>query len=550
MTNSNNSVQIKINENNFLSNLGAIFSNTGKVINELIQNASRANATTISFTTSVENGRACLTILDDGSGIADMQKLLSIAESGWSSDVDKCNPYGMGFLSTLFACEHIKIQSQNRMLSSSTEDIVSGESIEIEDSLHGNGTLIEMEGVTDALFNYLTSTAYNREIDQVGAGYDIDVVLNGKILAKTHSRVVLDDIGNLVKSKFSFGTIYFNPEIDKLSWIAYLQGAFIANNYNSVQSRTLQPDHIVHLDDSVRARMPDRAELLDSEEIKKSIHVEMKKLMQNSLQQKLNELGSEAFAANSTLWKCAINYAPELLNDIDFLTESEIEESTTYELALAGHDAVTHSQLEQPISRTDVESSLLFAFPEREEEYETININYLMGLDNVVFVDTQKLHKDHWIHNCTIRYVEDLKVDIQLSNPSPTEILNGFYSISIVLCDEYTLSGEYGDVIINDDAAVASDQTLVIPAKEDLSMALRIYGSYEDEWNCYCESDMDRDIYLLEKLYMKLRAESPEVLIQRVLDDAFMGSGLKNTLNNLKFSISFSGTDIVVTETK
>jgi hypothetical protein len=58
MTNSNKSVQIKINESNFLANLGAIFSNTGKVINELIQNASRANATTISFTTSVENGRA------------------------------------------------------------------------------------------------------------------------------------------------------------------------------------------------------------------------------------------------------------------------------------------------------------------------------------------------------------------------------------------------------------------------------------------------------------------------------------------------------------
>ena len=53
MTNSNKSVQIKINESNFLANLGAIFSNTGKVINELIQNASRANATTFSFTTSV-----------------------------------------------------------------------------------------------------------------------------------------------------------------------------------------------------------------------------------------------------------------------------------------------------------------------------------------------------------------------------------------------------------------------------------------------------------------------------------------------------------------
>ncbi|PMM69848.1 ATP-binding protein [Vibrio sp. 10N.261.46.F12] len=116
MTNSNKSVQIKINESNFLANLGAIFSNTGKVINELIQNASRANATTISFTTSIENGRANLTVLDDGSGITDMQKLLSVAESGWSSDVAKCNPYGMGFLSTLFACEHITIQSQHQRL--------------------------------------------------------------------------------------------------------------------------------------------------------------------------------------------------------------------------------------------------------------------------------------------------------------------------------------------------------------------------------------------------------------------------------------------------
>ncbi|CAK2325206.1 Sensor histidine kinase [Vibrio crassostreae] len=554
MTNSHNSVQIKINENNFLSNLGAIFSNTGKVINELIQNASRANATTISFTTSVENGRACLTILDDGSGIADMQKLLSIAESGWSSDVDKCNPYGMGFLSTLFACEHIKIQSQHQMLSSNTEDILSGESIEIQDSLRGNGTLIEMEGISEALFSYLTSTNYNREVDRIGEGYDIDVVLNGVLMFKHHSRMTLNASSNYIEHKFEYGSIYFDSKNDGLCWLAYLQGALISSTNTVTSSNQLNPHHIVHLNDDVKARMPDRAELLDAETVKQSIRTNVQFLMMQFLQKELKRLG-ESFSSNHLLWRSAVRYAPQVLNKVDFLTKSEIGESKSYELGLAGYDGVEHSQLRQPISRADVESSLLFALPEHESEEDTININYLKHLNNVLFVNVISLHADHWIHKCEIREVSELDVTIELLNPTSTATLNGLYSIPIVLCDQYTLKGEYGEVVIETDAVVVSGNefsygTLVIPEKENLSTALGIYGNYDDEWGCFCENDKDRDNYLLEMLYNKLRASSPEVLIQKVLDEAFMGQGLRNTLNNLTFTISFSGTDIVVTETK
>ncbi|MHA7590038.1 ATP-binding protein (plasmid) [Vibrio harveyi] len=555
MTNSNNSVQIKINENNFLSNLGAIFSNTGKVINELIQNASRAKATTISFTTSVENGRACLTILDDGSGIADMQKLLSIAESGWSSDVDKCNPYGMGFLSTLFACEHIKIQSQHQMLSSNTEDIISGESIEIQDSLRANGTLIEMEGISEALFSYLTSTNYNREVDRIGEGYDIDVVLNGVLMFKHHSRMTLNASSNYIEHKFEYGSIYFDTNHNGLSWLAYLQGALISSANPVTSSNQLNPHHIVHLNDDVKARMPDRAELLDAETVKQSIRTNVQFLMMQFLQKELKRLGCESFSFNHLLWRNAVSYAPQVLNNVDFLTKSEIGETKSYELGLAGYDGVEHSQLEQPISRAEVESSLLFALPEHESEEDTININYLKHLRNALFVNVCGLHADHWIHKCEIREVSELDVTIELVNPTSTATLNGLYSIPIVLCDQYTLKGEYGQVVVETDAVVVSGDefdygTLVIPEREHLSTALGIYANYDDEWGCFSESDKDRDNYLLEKLYNKLRASSPEVLIQRVLDDAFMGSGLKNTLNNLKFSISFSGTDIVVTEYK
>ncbi|MEZ9319119.1 ATP-binding protein [Vibrio sp. 10N.222.49.E4] len=554
MTNSNNSVQIKINENNFLSNLGAIFSNTGKVINELIQNASRANATTISFTTSVENGRACLTILDDGSGIADMQKLLSIAESGWSSDVDKCNPYGMGFLSTLFACEHIKIQSQHQMLSSSTEAILSGESIVIEDSLRGNGTLIELEGISDALFGYLTSSKYDREVDRIGEGYDIDVVLNGVLMFKNHSRTTLESSTQYIEHKFEYGSIYFDTKHNGLSWLAYLQGALISSTNAVTSSNQLNPHHIVHLNDDVKARMPDRAELLDAETVKQSIRTSVQTLMMQFLQKELKRLG-QSFAFDRLLWRKAVNYAPQVLNNVDYLTKSEIGDTKSYELGLAGYDGVEHSQLEQPISRAEVESSLLFALPEHESEEDTININYLKHLRNVLFVNVCGLHADHWIHKCEIREVSELDVSIELVNPTSTAKLNGMYSIPVVMCDQYTLKGEYGQVVIETDAVVVSGDefdygTLVIPEREHLSTALGIYANYEDEWGCFSESDKDRDNYLLEKLYNKLRASSPEVLIQKMLDEAFRDSGMKRNLNNLTFTVSFSGTDIVVTETK
>ncbi|NOH36482.1 hypothetical protein [Vibrio chagasii] len=207
------------------------------------------------------------------------------------------------------------------------------------------------------------------------------------------------------------------------------------------------------------------------------------------------------------------------------------------------------------MSRAEVESSLLFALPEHDSEDETININYLMYLENVLFVDVTGLHADHWIHQCEIREVSELDVSIELVNPTSVATLNGKYSIPIVLCDQYILKGEYGQVVIETDAVVVSGDefdygTLIIPEKEDLSTALGIYADYDDEWGCFCESDKDHDNYLLEKLYSNLRASSPEVLIEKVLDEAFRDSGMKQNLNNLKFTVSFSGTDIVVTETK
>lgn len=554
MTNSNKSVQIKINESNFLANLGAIFSNTGKVINELIQNASRANATTITFTTSVENGRANLIVLDDGSGITDMQKLLSVAESGWSSDVAKCNPYGMGFLSTLFACEHITIQSQHQRLSASTEDIVSGESIEIEDSPLGKGTLIQMEGISDALFGYLTSSKYDREVDRIGEGYDIDVVLNGVLMFKHHSRMTLESSTQYIEHKFEYGSIYFDTKHNGLSWLAYLQGALISSTNAVTSSNQLNPHHIVHLNDDVKARMPDRAELLDAETVKQSIRTSVQTLMMQFLQKELKRLG-QSFAFDRLLWRKAVNYAPQVLNTVDYLTKREIGESKSYELGLAGYDGVEHSQLKQPMSRAEVESSLLFALPEHDSEGETININYLMYLENVLFVDVRGLHADHWIHQCEIREVSELDVSIELVNPTSVATLNGKYSIPIVLCDQYILKGEYGQVVIETDAVVVSGDefdygTLIIPEKEDLSTALRIYADYDDEWGCFCESDKDHDNYLLEKLYSNLRASSPEVLIEKVLDEAFRDSGMKQNLNNQTFTVSFSGTDIIVSENK
>ena len=70
------------------------------ILNELLQNARRANATAVHITTDVSGDTPTMTIADNGDGIHNPQQLLSLGCSGWERGVQcREDPAGMGLFS-------------------------------------------------------------------------------------------------------------------------------------------------------------------------------------------------------------------------------------------------------------------------------------------------------------------------------------------------------------------------------------------------------------------------------------------------------------------
>jgi hypothetical protein len=93
-------VQARINDS-VLERVSRLYSaSLEDILNELLQNARRANATSIDLTVSEVGKQNYLTIADDGDGVATPDLLLSLGESQWQKDtVQGEDPAGMGFFS-------------------------------------------------------------------------------------------------------------------------------------------------------------------------------------------------------------------------------------------------------------------------------------------------------------------------------------------------------------------------------------------------------------------------------------------------------------------
>ncbi len=110
-------IRLKTNQHRLISNLRHAF-NPQSMLGELLQNARRAGAKHVHITVDDD----AITVCDDGSGIADLQSLIHIAESGWDPELQaRENAFGMGVLSTLYFSEasvgafgHAGVQCQHR----------------------------------------------------------------------------------------------------------------------------------------------------------------------------------------------------------------------------------------------------------------------------------------------------------------------------------------------------------------------------------------------------------------------------------------------------
>ncbi|MCC6504887.1 MAG: ATP-binding protein, partial [Aquimonas sp.] len=303
-------VAVAADASSVLRLMAATFSNANKAVLELVQNGRRAGASRIEIITT-EN---TLTVVDDGSGIDDFGNLLAIAKSGWNEAIQKDeSPYGAGFLSALFAAEHLSVSSRGKTMRGKTADIIERLACPIEPDPQApkKDTSVTLQQTVSAL--------KVSDMEFFLRGFPIPVLINGNEIRRDHA-----DEGNFDDTPIGKIRLALNSQ----NWVAYLQGMRIASfdTYRD-QDRT-----VVHLDPTrFKGRMPDRDQLIEHEHQVKVIQSEMQALARRQLLQLRENMPADEFAQLTTMfnnWR-----AWDLLNAVDVLPHSvfsQYEDLPTY----------------------------------------------------------------------------------------------------------------------------------------------------------------------------------------------------------------------------
>lgn len=134
-----------------LGRVTRIFNNSvSDVLSELLQNSRRAGAGRVYVDVAEAHGRSILVIRDDGSGIDDPAKILTLGDSGWNEGIaHREDPAGMGVFS--LAGRHVEIRSRSTAVDIGWGVVIppeaweSGASLAIEPSDIAAGTEIRIE---------------------------------------------------------------------------------------------------------------------------------------------------------------------------------------------------------------------------------------------------------------------------------------------------------------------------------------------------------------------------------------------------------------------
>lgn len=344
---------LKVNALNLLNNLRNAFADKTSFIDELLQNGRRSKASRIDI--FVKEGE--ITFMDDGIGIDDFQKLLTVGETGWTdSDILKETPYGMGFLSAIFAADVLTVKSKAGTMTVHTDSFLkTGTDVDVDETAVSDKTAITIAK------DKIDANAESHLVKAV-QGLSVPVFLNGveikRLNAVNESYVDLPGTG---KVKIALGTYGFSP------FIIYLQGRVVSgsDHVTSIQRMGNTPTtpwnrgdcHIVHLDPTLFAgRMPERDTLVDHKENISLVTKAVNELHARMIMETLAEADDKE-KTFSSLFKAieALNMGKMVLDKLDFIpTELVYAMSELPDNRI--HHTSEHRQKIGPLPRQTVES--------------------------------------------------------------------------------------------------------------------------------------------------------------------------------------------------
>lgn len=443
-------MKIQVNQQNFIKNLGAVFSDNTRFIGELIQNAVRAGATEIRFTAE----DSILTAVDNGCGIDDFQNLLTLAESDWSDEVVKRDsPFGMGFLASLFVCEHIEVYSKSQSLIMDCNELLSGNEIAkpVASDWSEAGTCFrlldveDIDGAVDAIFHYTQSMP-------------IQVFVNEKELERPHSieRATVDIEG--------IGKACIDLDNNGLDFThAYVQGFQVYKEYYAYTKHEHQ--NIIHLDPELyQARMPDRDGLINQAANLTHIDAIWLELVVKpyllSLIEKKDQVALDKVVLTKELERFLIQkgYIPK-----QYLYD-QFEGNLTPTLFSGDRAVLSCASSGQFISDIESGNTLLisrdFLGDKLEQEDVQNRLEYLKKIGAKTDKKVLMLAKDTGTELDIQGLTPELTVTINNKKgefkaiPYNTNDLTDNWNIKAIVADSFTMSSELGEVVIDNDSGL------------------------------------------------------------------------------------------------
>jgi hypothetical protein len=450
-----NTICLQTNQHHLIANLRYAF-NPGSMLGELLQNARRAGATIIHVTAD----ETSISVSDDGSGIANLQSVIHIAESGWDADLKKReNAFGMGALATLYFAEYLSVHSGAQAFKARTEDIIRGDAINVVEAEHRIGAEIRLDGVQKPQDGNSLPDWVQQQLVRLCPAFPVRVFFNDSEIDRPLTTSPLPGWDTPV------GRVLIDLRCPKTQWRCFLQGLPIGSQWVTYKN------HIVLLNDDMIARLPDRQNLLNETEDNKRIELEVGKAYRLALIGAKERLGGREFVekyANA----CMRSANADLLDDIPFVLNAWFR---NWKDNPAGYrPGWEHSPLSGVQTQEALQDVVIWRIESDYDNKPTAEV--FLEARGALLLEEKHLGVNHWLMK-KAKTIKPGQIIVRhgaiLHRDMNSLLVNGTVDLALVGTLSVALEGDSGEDFVH---AVREGNTLYLTPQA--SKAARLVSSY------------------------------------------------------------------------
>jgi hypothetical protein len=425
-------MKMQVNSFGLIQNLRSVFSDSSKVLSELIQNGRRAGATEIHIehTTDDETGKHTLTVRDNGCGISDFQKLLTVAESGWDSNTTaKESPYGMGAIAMLFACDSVTVASGEQEFSFDCQDALTnaylGEPCSLSSPI--DGCIITLHGYQ----HHERFTAH--QLEQIAIFSSVPIYFNGNKLSSEFSlqnmKKVAENDPTLFVDETEVGTFIHRLNSDNIAVVLQDLLVYSGGYYHPTANTYFRPT--LFASNELKARMPDRDTLINEAEALDRIKQVRRELVKKHLKAIRAEMGNDAEFVDR-YFDVITSYDREVLNDIPYLPKKAFD-GAPYPCMRDDYDngmRVCFSDLDVTFDFVTPDTCISVYDDNDLGCFDETPLAHLFAWGKKAFSLMCQLDPEHWIYEKKLS-LDDASFGVRVTNESePFRFATDYYASS------------------------------------------------------------------------------------------------------------------------